>query len=109
LIAILTARDVIAINQDPAGKQGFRALSEPSTQTEIWVKELSDGAWAVCALNTGTSSAELTVNWEQLWTIRGRFEVRDVWAKKSVGDTSKPYRTRVASHDVALLRLTPVK
>lgn len=107
--AILTDKEVVAINQDAAGKQGFRALAEPSTQTEIWVKELSNNEWAVCMLNTGTTAKELTVDWERLWTIQGKFSVRDVWAKKAVGDNSKPYTTRVEPHDVALFRLTPAK
>jgi alpha-galactosidase len=107
--AILTDRDAIAIDQDPAGKQGYRALAEPAKQIEIWVRELSKGEWAVCALNTGTDAADLTIEWPQLWTIRGKFALRDIWAKKAVGDTSKPYTARVASHDVAFLRLTPVK
>jgi alpha-galactosidase len=106
---ILTDKDVIAINQDVAGKQGFRALSEPATQTEIWVKELSNKEWAVCMLNTGTVAADLTMHWSSLWTVQGKFTVRDVWAKKSIGDNSKPYTVRVASHDVVLFRLTPIK
>lgn len=106
---ILTNGDVIAIDQDKAGKQGYRALAESAKQTEIWVKELSNGEWAVCALNTGTTAADLTIHWNRLWTIHGKFNVHDVWAKKAVGDTSKPYTTHVESHDVVLLRLTPAK
>ncbi len=106
---ILTNRDVIAIDQDPAGKQGFRALNEPAKGREIWVKELSNGEWAVCLLNLGTAPADLTIEWNRLWTIHGNYTVRDVWAKKAVGDTTKPYTTNLASHDVALLRLTPTK
>ena len=106
---ILTDKEVVAINQDATGKQGFRALSEPATQTEIWVKELSNKEWAVCMLNTGTTAADLTVHWNRLWTIQGNYSVRDVWAKKTVGDNSKPYTTKVGSHDVVLFRLTPTK
>jgi len=103
---ILTNKDVIAINQDKLGKQGFRALAEPAKQIEIWVKELSDGEYAVIALNTGTAAADLTVEWDRLWTVGGLRQVRDVWARKDVGDTSKPYTARVDSHDVALFRLS---
>jgi alpha-galactosidase len=107
--AILTDPDAIAVNQDKLGKQGFRALAEPAKNIEIWVKELSGGDWAVCALNTGTTTADLTIEWDRLWTIRGPFTVRDLWTKKSAGDTSKPAPFRVDAHDVVLLRLTPVK
>ena len=105
---ILTDREALAINQDAAGKQGYRALSEPSTQTEIWVKELANKEWAVCMLNTGTAAADLTLNWNLLWTVQGKFAVRDVWAKSPVGDTSKPYTARVGAHDVVLFRLNPL-
>lgn len=107
--AIMTDKDVIAIDQDPLGKQGFRALAQPAKNIEIWVKELSHGEWAVCALNTSPAAADLTVEWSQLWTIEGVRQVRDVWAKKPAGDTSKPLTVRVESHDVALFRLSAAK
>jgi alpha-galactosidase len=106
---MMTNKEVLAIDQDALGKQGFRALSEPSNNIEIWVKELSNGEWAVCALNTGMAAADLTVQWERLWTIQGKFQVHDVWGKKAAGDTGKPYSARVDSHDVLLFRLTPEK
>jgi len=49
------------------------------------------------------------VHWDRLWTVQGKFTVRNVWAKAAAGDTSKPYTLRVDSHDVALFRLTPIK
>jgi hypothetical protein len=49
------------------------------------------------------------VQWDRLWTIQGKFQVRDVWGRKAVGDTSKAYTARVDSHDVLLFRLTPEK
>jgi alpha-galactosidase len=106
--AILTDREVIALDQDKLGKQGFRALAEPAKNIEIWVKELSGGDWAVCALNTSNAAADLTIEWDRLWMIRGKFTARDLWTKQAAGDTSKPLVARVGSHDVILLRLTPV-
>ena len=60
-------------------------------------------------LNTGTAAADLTIHWDRLWTVQGKFNVRDVWAKKAVGDNSKPYTAHVESHDVVVFRLTPAK
>ena len=40
--AILTNKEVIAIDQDPLGKQGYRFMHHPGK--EIWVKELSNGS-----------------------------------------------------------------
>ncbi|HEY4301594.1 MAG TPA: glycoside hydrolase family 27 protein [Candidatus Didemnitutus sp.] len=104
---ILTDKDVIALDQDKLGKEGFRALSEPGRNIEIWVKELSNKEWAVCALNTSQSAADLTIEWDRLWFLHGSYSLRDVWARKAAGDTTKPYTAHVESHDVALLRLTP--
>jgi alpha-galactosidase len=71
------------------------------------VKELSNKEWAVCALNTSQAAADLTIEWDRLWFLHGRYALRDVWAKKAAGDTSKAFTAHVESHDVALLRLTP--
>jgi len=109
--AILTDKEVIAIDQDPLGKQGGRLIAEPSKSIEIWAKELSNGEWAVCALNTSTSEAELTIDFSHFgWVFKGnKYSLRDVWAKKAVGTSEKPYTAKVASHDVILLRATPLK
>ncbi|HET7535784.1 MAG TPA: glycoside hydrolase family 27 protein, partial [Candidatus Didemnitutus sp.] len=111
ITAVVTDKEVIAIDQDAAGKQGFRVMSEPAKKLEVWAKELSNGDWAVCALNTGDTAADLTVEWSRMgWFLQEKlFTLRDVWAKKSVGDTAKPYTARVDSHDVLLFRLTPAK
>jgi alpha-galactosidase len=106
---MLVNKDVLAIDQDALGKQGFRALADPGKNIEIWVRELSNGEWAVCALNTSGAAADLTVEWKRLWTIQGNFSVHDVWANKPAGDTGKSLTARVDSHDVLLFRLTPEK
>jgi alpha-galactosidase len=106
--AILTDKDVIAIDQDSLGKQGWRLRAE--TGREIWVRELTGGDWAICVLNTAATAAEMTTEWAAIPILTGEFKVRDVWAKKDLGTTrSVPVRTdRVESHDVALFRLTPI-
>lgn len=107
---ILTDRDVIAIDQDALGKEGWRFRAE--TGREIWVRQLSGGEWAVCVLNASAAAADMTTEWSLLNSIlTGEYAVRDVWAKKDLGTTrSAPVRTdHLESHDVMLFRLTPVK
>jgi alpha-galactosidase len=106
---ILTDKEVVAIDQDALGKEGWRFLAE--TGREIWVRELSGGDWAICVLNSGTTAADLTTDFSALGILKGEYAVRDVWAKKDLGTTrSAPVHTdRVESHDVMLFRLTPVK
>uniref|UniRef100_A0A8C2USJ2 Alpha-galactosidase n=2 Tax=Chinchilla lanigera TaxID=34839 RepID=A0A8C2USJ2_CHILA len=47
--ALLQNKDVIAINQDPLGKQGYRLRKEDNV--EVWERPLSNLAWAVAMRN----------------------------------------------------------
>lgn len=47
--ALLQDKDVIAINQDPLGKQGYRLRKEDNF--EVWERPLSNLAWAVAMVN----------------------------------------------------------
>lgn len=104
---ILTDREVIAIDQDPLGKQGYRFMKHPGK--EIWVKELSNGEWAVCFFNPGDNNMQIRVNWNHLWFLKGTYQIQDLWQKKNLGKTNKKFVSDIASHDVTLLKLSPVK
>ncbi len=107
ILAILTDKEAIAIDQDPAGKQGWRYRAEPGR--EIWVRELAGGEWAIALLNTSAEPAELTVPFGHMWFLGGKCAVRDIWDKKDAGTTETEFRKHLAPHDVALLRLKPIK
>ena len=47
--AILTNPDVIAVDQDPLGIQGFKYQDEGAL--EIWIRPFVDGDWAMTILN----------------------------------------------------------
>ncbi|XP_030430757.1 alpha-galactosidase A isoform X2 [Gopherus evgoodei] len=46
---LLQNKDVIAINQDPLGKQGYRITKD--NNFEVWERPLSGGAYAVAVMN----------------------------------------------------------
>jgi alpha-galactosidase len=104
---ILTNQEVIAVDQDSLGKQGYRFMQHPGK--EIWVKELSNGEWAVCFFNSGHDDMVIRVNWSYLSFLNGTFKIRDLWQKKDIGETTKNFSENIPPHDVILLRLTPVK
>jgi alpha-galactosidase len=117
-IAILTNKEAIAVNQDSLGIQGFKYSAKDSL--EIWLKPLSKGEWAVCFLNRGSKLKAISFPWKEHSisdTVSNRkinfnqtnFKIRDLWAKKDIGTTKKPFAGQVASHDVKMLRLSPVK
>lgn len=104
---ILTNKEVIAIDQDPLGKQGYRFMQQPGK--DIWVKELSNDEWAVCFFNSGDNPMTIRVNWNHLWFLQGTFSIRDLWQKQDLGKTIKNFIREIPSHDVVLVRLSPVK
>lgn len=104
----LTNREVIALDQDPLGKEGTRFRADAGE--EIWIKELSGGQWAVCLLNPTAASEQIKLKWKDLTFVVGRkYLVRDLWAGKDLGDTGTNFSGDIASHDVALFWLTPAK
>jgi alpha-galactosidase len=104
---IMTNKEAIAIDQDPLGKQGYQFMEQPGK--EIWVKELSDGKWAVCIFNSGNDKLPQKVNWAHLPFLKGVYDIRDVWQKKNIGTTDKEFACEIASHDAVLLVMTPAK
>jgi len=105
--SILTNQEVIAIDQDPLGKEGYQFMEHPGKQ--IWVKELSDGRWAACFFNDSDETVRVRVHWPHLSFLQGDYEIRDVWQAKNLGTTAKDFDGDIAPHDVILFKLSPVK
>jgi len=103
---ILTNKDVIALDQDPLGEQGYRYMAQPGK--EIWVKKLAKGEWAFCFLAAGDDHLDLKIDWAGFPFLKGRHAIRDLWTKQSLGTTDKLLISRIPSHDVLLVRLSPI-
>lgn len=99
----LTAREVIAINQDSRGIQGYRVVKEDGH--EIYNKPLADGTTAVLLLNKNAQPAALTVPWDRIG-LKGKQRVRDLWLRKDLGSFEGGFTTpRLAQHEHLLLRV----
>ena len=58
----------------------------------------------------GKTAAEVEVDFSHgWWFLGGDCSVRDIWDKKDVGTTKQVFKKRLDSHDVAFLRLKPLK
>jgi alpha-galactosidase len=112
---ILTNKEVVAIDQDALGIQGFPAITEDGL--EVWVKPLSNDEWAVCFLNRSNQVKPINFDWKenfikddnfqkQLDAGKTSYKVRDLWAKKDLGTTETVLRALIPSHDVLMFRLT---
>jgi len=104
--ATLMNAEVIAVDQDPLGKQGH-VVATPGTNLEVWSKEMSGtNTRAVALFNRSTASASITVKWTDIGLPAGAASVRDLWAAKDVGPTTDSYTaSNVASHTVVLLKI----
>jgi len=99
---ILTNRDVIAIDQDPLGRQGYRESIKDDL--EVFVKPLSGGDTAVCLFNRGDGEKKLDFAWSD-YKIGAGHSIRNVWKAAAEGTTSARYKGMVGRHEVILLRL----
>jgi alpha-galactosidase len=103
---ILTNKEVIAIDQDPLGREGRRVWKDGDL--EIWARPLADGSRAVVLFNRGTSEQPIKVNWTQLeYPAHLPATVRDLWQHKELGKFSGEFSAPVASHDVVMVTVKP--
>jgi alpha-galactosidase len=104
--AVLTNREVIAVNQDPLGMQGRRVRDEGAK--EVWMKPLADGSRAVILLNRGSEAGEVYTTWEDIGLAPGTSAaLRDLWTGKDLGTFEKRFEVKVGAHDVLMMRVTP--
>jgi alpha-galactosidase len=102
--AILTNRDVIAIDQDKLGKQGERAYTDG--EVEVWTRHLEGGALAVAVFNTGDtrySTHPFHLSLSKLG-LHGAQAGKDLWTGKAVELTDNQ-PIELGSHDVLLIRI----
>jgi alpha-galactosidase len=104
--AIMTNPDVIAVNQDPLGKQAT-VVATPATNQEIWSKSLSGtNARAVALFNRTGAAVSMTVQWTTIGLSAGAATVRDLWNQKDLGSFTDSYTaTSVPMHGVVMLKI----
>jgi len=112
---ILTNKEVIAINQDALGIQGLKYAAKDSVET--WFKPLQNGDWAVCFLNRKSTPQQINFTWADnivddklsnrvLNAKTNTYKLRNLWAKKDVGDTKRLLSVTIPARDVVMLRLS---
>ena len=110
--AILMNRNVIAVDQDWGGRQGYRLRDDGAR--EVWAKPMSDGGWAVVLLNRGSTTASIHLEMAELglttpWRKRvlGRTDahrVRDLWSNETTVVRGALVRD-VPAHGAVMLRI----
>jgi alpha-galactosidase len=106
--AILTNRDVIAIDQDRLGHQATRSYSEG--ELDVWTRPLSGGAMAIAVINAGSdrySTHPFHLSLAKLG-LHGPLQGKDLWTGKDITLTDN-LPIELASHDILLVRIAAPK
>ena len=116
---LLTNKEVIAVNQDTLGFQGFKFIDYGDL--EVWVKALSGGDAAFCFLNRSSQPVDLNFNWKKmgvyhfsvdqngfnLW--KNNYRVKDLWKHAEIGTTKEILATKIGGHEALLVRLSVIR
>ena len=81
-LGLLTNDEVIALDQDPLGKQA--TCKQEIGELRIYVKELEDGSKAVGFCNFGQEKVNINYNDFSKLGITGIKKVRDLWRQKDI-------------------------
>lgn len=104
---ILLNKEMISIDQDPLGKQGFKFKDEGDF--EIWVKELSNEEIAVCYLNRSEEKIRKKINLKSIlesYSYRSKsYKATDVWNNSNSGKKKLPKKISIESHGVVVFKL----
>ena len=104
-MSVVANHEVIAVNQDPLGRQGRRAWVNGST--DIWTKSMADGSIAVALFNRGEAQATITVPIAELGLDLGAAPaqpIRDLWRQRDL-PASNVLTAEVAAHGAELFRV----
>jgi alpha-galactosidase len=103
---LLTNDEVLAIDQDPLGKQATQISNDG--QRVVYAKTLEDGSVALGFFNCGTVETKIGVHWGNLPKLMpANCMVRDLWRQQDLGVFKNRFETKVAPHGVVLVRLIP--
>ena len=110
----LTNKGAIAVNQDALGIQGFRFTNEDGI--EIWIKPLENDAWAMTFVNMHQTPYQLNFDWNKhqigdnlnnrmLDTKNSTYQIKNLFANKSMGTTGSILQYMLQPHDVLMIKL----
>ena len=100
---VLCNPEVIDIDQDPLGKQGYPVDS--GEDWELWTKPLEDGSLAIGLFNLGEFEQPVTLDFAAAG-LDGPRKLRDLWRQQDLGVFEQTFTASVPRHGVFLVRAT---
>jgi alpha-galactosidase len=109
-LATVSNKAVIAIDQDPAGVQATVVPLSTVGNSQVWIKALIDGSYAVALLNRGSPAAQISTTATALaqagLPTAKSYKVTNVWTNQHSTSTGA-FTAQVAAYSTVLLRITP--
>ncbi len=102
---ILLNKEILAIDQDPLGKQAERKVGNDTWS--IFIKPLSGGEYAIGILNKSGESQKFNKPLSDLG-LDGRYSTLNVWTGERES-RMKRIKSEIASHQTVVLRLHPLQ
>ncbi|WP_158917285.1 glycoside hydrolase family 27 protein [Caulobacter sp. S45] len=100
-VALLTDKTMLAIDQDPLGRQGRRLFKRGDL--EVWTRPLADGAMAVAVFNRAAQPLDAELSWEELG-VAAPARLTGAWTAAPVERSASGFKASVPTHGVVLLR-----
>lgn len=105
---ILTNGEVIAVDQDPLGRQGVEVWKN-GNGLYVYSKVLQGANTRAVALFNRTDKDEtITAKWSDIGIPKGSATVRELWKHSDIGNFNDSYTGYVYSHEVVLLKISSV-
>jgi alpha-galactosidase len=112
-VGILTNKELIVLDQDTLGKQGF--CFRDNGDYEIWIKKLANNEKAACLLNRSDEEKTVLVDFNVLlkanddyWSSESYkledYNVRDLWEHKEMKLDKNTLYIKIPSHSVKVYR-----
>jgi alpha-galactosidase len=105
-LSLLTNDEVLAVNQDPLGRQA--GCVARTGDLEVWAKDMEDGSRVVGLFNRGDDEAAVTAKWTDLG-LQGKQTARDLWRQQDLGVKEGQLQAPVPRHGVVLVKLSAAK
>ncbi|EHO39684.1 Alpha-galactosidase, NEW1 domain-containing protein [Caldithrix abyssi DSM 13497] len=99
---LLTNDEVLAVNQDPLGKQAVPIIK--AGDIHVYKKELADGNVAIGIFNLGKETKTYSLNLRTAG-VEPPCKIRDLWRQKDLGSFKSTFDTIIPEHGVTLVKI----
>lgn len=101
-VNLLTNDEIIGVNQ--SGVTGKRLYKK--TDSQVFYQTLSDGSYNIALFNTGSSTQNVSVKWEDLGINSSAF-VRDLWSHQDLGSMEQGFTANLPTHASRMIHVVP--